>query len=235
MRYKKQLFIGTVLALSLNLLCSGVALGESDQSTVNVDRVGSLSFFAIPSNFDFGTITTPGARTPEFSDPTVVSSNLPIGKRLTVEDTRGAGGFTVTLSANDNFLDGGTNTILISNTAPNDNLRIVTSPFLPGISGTTTNGVIYETGFSGPSTVNALVNTLTNDFSQESTFTNVSNNILDTSTPVVVLDGTLTLASGDGRVGLMTTGTSSMLYIPAFQGAGQYTTTLTWTLSDSTT
>jgi len=233
MRYQKQLLISTVVALGINLLFSSMVLGESDQSTVSVNRSGNLSFSAIPNSFDFGTIAVPNVKTPSFSDPTVNGGNLPISKRLTVEDTRGEGGFTVTLSANNNFSDGGSNTIVISNTAPNDNLRVVTSPTLTGVSGTTTNGIIYETNFTGPQTVNALINTNNNYFGTSNTFTDVTNNALDTSVPVVVLDGTL--ASTNGRIGFMTTGVAAMLDIPAFQAAGQYTSTLTWTLSDSTT
>ncbi len=139
----------------------------------------------------------------------------------------------VTLSANNDFIDGGSNTIPISNVSPNDNLRIVTTDQLTGVTGTASNGIIYETGFVGDQNVNAVVNTAATDFSAAGTFTSVTNNVLDTSVPIDVFDGTL--ASTDGRVGRMSDGVSAMFIIPAFQAAGQYTTTLTWTLSDSTT
>ncbi len=238
---RKKLIISGVLALTLNLLFAGVVFGQnqvSDQSNVNVDRTGNLSFFAIPANFNFGAMAIPNQRTAAFSDAGPSSfANLPVSKKLTVEDTRGAGGFTVTLSADGNFSDGGSNTIPVSNTAPNDNLRVVTTtnlnnsdnvPF-PGAS----NGVIYESGFTGDQTVNAQINASGTLWGQTNTFTSVTNNVLDTSTPVNVLEGTL--SSTQGRIGHMTVGVTSMLYIPQFQAPGQYITTLTWTLADSTT
>ena len=233
MRAQKYLTISSFIAFALNLLWGGIVLGQSNQSTVNINRTGSLSFYDIPSSFNFGTTTVQSTKTPTFSDPLVTAGSLPAGKKITVQDTRGEGGFTVTLSANGDFSDGGSNTIAISNTAPNDNLRIVTSPLVTGVTGTTTSGIVYETGFAGPQTVNAQVTTSSNNFAEEGTFTGVTGNVLDTTVPVDVFDGTL--ASTDGRIGRMSAGVSAMLQIPAFQADGQYVTTLTWTLTDSTT
>ncbi len=233
MQKRKILIIGSFIAVTLNLALTGIAMGQSNTSTVSVNRSGSLSFIALPSSFDFGSMGIPTGRTATFSDATATAGNLPQAKRLAVQDTRGQGGFTLTLSANGDFSDGGSNSILVSNASPDDNLRIVTSPLFNGASGTTTNGVVYESGFSGPEDVTALVNTAATDFSDEATFTSVSNNILDTATPVDVLNGTL--SSSTGRIGIMDVGSSAMLYIPAYQAAGSYTTTLTWTLADSTT
>ena len=232
----KNLILGTFIILTLNMGWAGIAWGQSsNQSSVNVNRTGSLSFFAIPSSLDFGTLGSPAVRTPTFSDATVNGielTNLPANKLISVLDTRGQGGFTVTLSANGDFSDGGTNTIPVSNTSPNDNLRIVSTALLSGVTGTTAGGAIYETGFVGPQTVNMPINTAATDFGLETTFTAVTNNSLDTAVPLVVFDGTL--ASTTGRIGKIDTGVSSMLYIPAYQATGQYTTTLTWTLTDST-
>ncbi len=236
MTKNKKLIIGTFVILALNMGWAGIAWGQSsNQSSVNVNRTGSLSFFAIPASLDFGTLGSPSARTPTFSDSLVDGVelvNLPSSKLISVLDTRGQGGFTVTLSANGNFSDGGTNTIRVSNVNPDDNLRIVTSSRLEGVTGTTAGGAIYETGFAGPQTVNMPINTAATDFGLEATFTGVANNALDTAVPLVVFDGTL--ASTTGRIGKIDTGVSAMLYIPAYQATGQYTTTLTWTLTDST-
>jgi hypothetical protein len=233
MKYPKILLIGSLMAFGINLMVAGSVLGQSNQSSVNVTRSGSLSFGTIPTRYNFGTITVPSKRTPTFTNSTVDVWN---GGIISVQDTRGTGGFTVTISANGNFSDGGSNTILVSNTAPNDNLRIVTAP--PDFSiGTTQNGVSYGNGFSGPMTVSAPINVAMhggNTFGQESTFLGVTNNVLDTDVPVVVFDGTLS-STVDGRVGLMETGSAGMLYIPAYQAPGRYSTTLTWTLTDSTT
>ncbi len=232
----KNLILGTFIILALNMGWAGIAWGQSsNQSSVSVNRTGSLSFFAIPSSLDFGTLGSPGVRTPTFSDSLVDGIeivNLPANKLISVLDTRGQGGFNVTLSANGNFSDGGTNTITVSNASPNDNLRIVTTSRLGGVTGTIAGGAIYENGFVGPQTVSMPVNTAATNFGLEATFTGVASNALDTAVPLVVFDGTL--ASTTGRIGKIDAGVSSMLYIPAYQGSGQYTTTLTWTLTDST-
>lgn len=234
MRHQKKLLAIGFIALGINLLWAGAVLGQSYQSTVSINRTGSLSFDTIPTNFDFGAMMVPVLRTATFSDPTVTAGSLPAGKKLTVQDTRGQGGFMVTISANGNFIEtsGGPGIIAVSNTSPNDNLRIVTSPLFVGATGVTTNGMVYEPGFGGPQTVSAEIGTASDNFADPNTFLNVSNNILDTAVPVDVLNGTL--PGTDGRIGLVSTGVSAMLYIPAFQATGQYVTTLTWTLSDST-
>lgn len=236
MRYQKHLAIGSFIAVTLSLAWGGVVLGQaSNQSSVNVARTGSLSFFAIPSSLDFGLMASPAIRTPTFSDQNINGIeliNLPANKLISVIDTRGQGGFTVTLSANGDFTDGGTNSIPVNNTSPNDNVRVVTTTRLDGVTGTTTNGAIYETGFVGPQTVSMPINSIATNFGLETTFTSVTGNTLDTAVPVVVFDGTL--PSTDGRIGIIDAGISSMLYIPAYQASGQYTTTLTWTLTDST-
>lgn len=234
MRQQKKLLAIGFIALGINLLWAGAVLGQSYQSTVSINRTGSLSFDTIPTSFDFGAMAVPTQRTATFSDPTVTAGSLPASKKITIQDTRGQGGFMVTLSANGNFLDNinGVATIPVSNASPNDNLRIVTSPLFTGATGVTTNGIVYEPGFGGPQTITAEVGTASNNFADANTFLNVSNNVLDTTVPVDVIDATL--PGTDGRIGLMSTGVSAMLYIPAFQATGAYATTLTWTLSDST-
>lgn len=233
MRPQKNLIFGIVLALGINLLWVGSVLGQIPaQSTVSINRTGNLSFASIPTSFDFGITTIPSQRVAAFSDPTVTAGSLPANKKLTIQDTRGEGGFTVTISANNNFINETSDTIAISNSTPNDNLRIVTTPLFTGATGTTANGIVYDSSFTGAQTVVAELNTASNNFADANTFLNVSNNVLDTTIPVDVFDGTL--ASTDGRIGLLSTGAAAMLYIPAFQATGQYVTTLTWTLSDST-
>lgn len=227
----------TTLILAVNMACSYAVMAQSNQSSINITRTGTMSFVTVPTTLDFGSASIPSEKTPIFTDPVLGGSgNLPVERLLTVEDAREEGGFIVTLSANADFTNETSDTIPISATAPNDNLRIVTTPLVEGPVGTTTNGVVYLDVFSGPETVTANINTGasgTNDFGTTSTFTSVSNNILDTTTPVEVLNGTL--AATDGRLGHMAVGVAGMLYIPAYQATGSYSTTLTWTLTDSTT
>lgn len=235
MSQQKKLLLGVFLGLSINLLWAGSVFGQSsNQSTVSVNRSGSLSFTSIPSSFDFGVNVVPSQRTAAFSDGGITAGNLPANKKITIQDTRGEGGFIVTISANGPFHDeNNTRTLAISNTSPNDNLRMVTTPAFDGAAGTTTGGLVYENGFIGDQTVVGRINTAAINFGDETTFTNVSNNVLDTQVPVDVFDGTL--PANSGRIGKLSAAAAAMLYIPALQGSGQYFTTLTWTLSDSTT
>ncbi|MFO0780827.1 MAG: WxL domain-containing protein [Candidatus Gracilibacteria bacterium] len=235
MSQQKKLLIGAFLGLSINLLWAGSVYGQSsNQSTVSVNRAGSLSFTSIPSSFDFGVNAVPSQRTAAFSDGGVTSGNLPSNKKITIQDTRGEGGFMVTISANGPFHDeNNTHELAISNTSPNDNLRVVTTQSFDGAAGTTTGGMVYENGFVGDQTVVARIATAATNFGDETTFSSVSNNILDTQIPVDVFDGTLPASSG--RIGRVSAAAAAMLYIPPLQASGQYVTTLTWTLSDSTT
>jgi len=237
---QKNTLIAITFVLCLNVIWALNAMAQSNQSSINITRTGTMSFVTVPTSLDFGNTPIPTQKTATFTDPVLGGSGkLPVARLLTVEDAREAGGFIVTLGANANFTDGASNTIPISSTAPNDNLRIVTTPLVDepvDITGTTTNGVFYVDTFSGPETVTANINTAasgTNDFGTASTFTSVSNNVLDTATPVEVLNGTL--ASTTGRLGHMAVGIAGMLYIPAYQASGAYSATLTWTLTDSTT
>jgi hypothetical protein len=246
MKSRQKLLLAATTVLALNLLCAGTVMGQELQSTEDVNNNGSLSFYAIPTSFDFGTTGIPATRQTVFSNPSVTTGALPTSKRLTVEDTRNSGGFTVSLGANANFSDGHGDSIPVGNISPNDNLRIVTSTLIDPTDITGTTGdcpsttipcVIYESGYDGTpdaattENINAPVNTTGTNFDAAGTFTALSGNILDTSQPVEVLNGSL--SADQGRVGHITVGISSMLYIPAFQASGQYTTTLTWTLTDS--
>jgi len=237
---KKTFIILCAIAFALNLLWAGIVLCETEESSVNVIRLSSLSFYAIPANLDFGSLRIPFQKTAVFSDQDVDGTQetlLPEARRLTVQDTRENGGFRVTLSANSDFTDENNDTILLRNTAPDDNMRIVTSPLVQNVTGATDSGVIYETDFTGEHGVNAEINTDATDFGSQDTFTSVSDNVLDASTPIPVpvdiFDGTL--SSSLGRSGRMSVGVAAMLYIPPFTAPGVYTTTMTWTLTDETT
>jgi len=233
---KKTFLILCALAFAVNLIWAGVVLCQTEEnaeSNVNVIRLSSLSFFAIPANLDFGSVRTPSQKTAAFSDQGVdgtQETQLPEARRLTVQDTRDNGGFDVTLSANSDFTDQNSDTI------PINNMRIVTTPLLQNVNGTTYEGVIYETDFTPDyhdNPVNAEVKTSAVDFGSESTFTAVNNNTLDTQTPVDVFHAPL--SSSQGRSGRMSVGVAAMLYIPPFTAPGVYTTTMTWTLTDETT
>lgn len=232
MKKNKKLIIGSFIALSLNLMFSCIALGQSNTSTVNVNRAGSLSFISVPASFDFGTSASSTMRTPAFSDPTVTAGTLPNSKKLTIQDTRGSGGFTVNVAVLDDFTNGTGGIIPVSNTPPNDNFRIVSSGNITGVTGTVVNGVTYENGFVGPQNITALVNTTSNNFSLANTFTSVPNNVLDKLSPTDILSNTL--PSTQGSIGQVDIAVSSMLYVQASQQPGVYSTVMVWTLQDST-
>lgn len=226
---------GIFTLLAMNIAWAGIAWGQSYQSTININRTGSLSFSSIPTSFDFGVTGSMAIRKAAFTDPTVTDGTLPPSKKLTIQDTRGSGGFMVNVSVQNDFSNGLGQTIPVSSTPPNDNFRIVTSGTITGLTGTVAAGMTYETGFVDPATetVTALVNTNATDFHLESTFTAVANNILDKTVPVDVFDGSL--GAAESRIGRMSAGVSGMLYVPPLQKPGTYSTIMTWTLIDSTT
>lgn len=220
-------FFITALAL-VNLLYASSAWAAG--STITITSNPYLSFLNIPDSLTLGAApyTVPVTNLSLVSDE---NGLLPSSRSLTLQDTREDGGFLLQLDASE-FLP-------TPATDLRNGLRIVTSPASTLYSDIVpVNGVKYlpadgETAFIGNQTVNAPLTATGTAFSDTTTFTAVSGNVLNTT--VDILDGCLT--SG-GRKGKMNVHVSYNMDVPKYTvppaTGDQYYSTLTYTLSDYT-
>lgn len=227
---KLKFFISlSFLAFITSLLLPSIVFGQQS-SEIYVSRTPFLSFVDTPDSINFGTTSTPIATTSLFSDTGVSLEN---SRLLQISDTRDCGGFNLQVEAAA-FSPGGTNAV------SNGNLYVVSSSSLASPpAGTEINNIIYVNGFSGDQNTIAPVNTTFSatctSFNQIETFTDptcmAGTNTLNA--PVDILQGSLTAPSG--RDGDMAVGTSFLLQINPFTIPAQYTSTITYTLTDATT
>lgn len=215
-KHKKQVLSWLACAFFLTtLLLAGNAFAAT--STVTVTSTPFLSFSDVPDPVSLGTLTVPIADTELTTDS---DGNLPAGRHLTIQDTRGDGGLNLQIQA-----DAFTPAAQLSR----NDLLVVTSTN-DQLSETVVNNVEYISGFTGDQTITAPLNTSSTTFSDPATYTAVSNNSLDVARDL--LQGQL--SSGTGRTGEMHVSVSFYLMVPKLTIPNEYYTTLTFTLSDDT-
>lgn len=222
--HKKTTIIKGISALLLaNMLAAGSAFAAT--STIVITSTPLLAFNDIPDSGAIDSITVPT------SDQEVTSDNdgqLASSKYLEVRDTRGCGGFSLTLGA-DTFLP-------LTSPELRDNLRVITNED-DAATGSSSGGVKYLTGFTGTQGVTAPLNVNSTTYTDPNLFTDSPFDVTDN-----ILDNTLTLLGGNltapgGRTGTMHIGLSFYIIVPKYfpPNATPYYTTLTYTLADDTT
>lgn len=214
--------------LVFSLLCAFVALvfevqyARGVNSTIEISRTPYLFFADVPNSFSFNPVTTAVTDTELTSDSDGVLGDE---RLLTVEDTRGCGGLLLQLEASTFTPAAGASL--------NNNFRVVTSS-QSGDVGTEVNGIKYLSGFEGDQSGIAPLNVATVNFSDAELFTAApfddGRNILNQ--PVDLIQGDLD--SNSGRIGQMQLGLSFYVNITKYFNPGTYTSTLTFTLTDST-
>ena len=214
---KKQLVLSALCAGSLlSTLIASSAFAAT--STIIVTSSPYLAFVSIPDSMSIGSFSVPTSDMELTSDS---NGTLPPSRWLTIQDNRGCGGLNLQLQAN-NFTP-------VSTDVTTDNLRVVTSAST-FYDGPVVNNIKYNSAFVGDQTATAPLNAGTINFSDPVTFTSLGNNSLDVARDLI--DGPLT--SPTGREGQMHIGVSFYLFVPKYTSAGDYYSTLTYTLSDDT-
>jgi len=223
-------FVGLYLIISLALPAYAIT------STIQVTHTPYLSFVQVPESFQ---IPESGPFPVQILDNTIPTNYsdvlLPEKRYLTVQDTRGCGGFNLQVTASA-FQPAPTP----PNPSLNDGLRILTSTY-DAQTGTEENGVKYyaaeEETYTGEKGIIAPLNTASTDFNNTAIFSappfDNGSNIMLTDTPVDIMQGEL--AAPLGRDGIMHLATTFALKIPKFYAPDDYYTTLTFTLTDATT
>jgi len=236
----KKIFQST-LALSIIMLM--INQTQALTSTIKITRSPYLAFNTIPTPFNISnnqssTVTVPTTDTQLTSNQS--SQPLPETNYLTVQDTRGCGGFNLQVSANA-FTPAPT----APNTSLNNDFRIITSTN-DNITGTNVEtdasnpGIKYygedDTTFTGTKGIVAPLNITTTNFADPTLFTsapfNTGSNILTPNTQIDLMQGGLT--APNGRNGLMHLSLSYYITIPKFTIPNTYYSTITYTLTDNT-
>lgn len=229
-----KIFAGLALMTFVLGVFPSAVFGQSSGEQNAIQEITSdlfLSFTQFPASFTFPSSVTSTSSFRVYSDQ---GATLPDTRLIKIQDTRDTGGFALQVVAT-NFTSPSGHVI------PRDGLRIVTSTALAQPpAGTVDNDVLYITGFSGETGVNAPLRTTLGptclDFGQLTTFTSPacvfdpSANSLDRT--VDLLLGSL--PASQGRSGEMAVGVSYSLLVPAYSIPDTYHTVLTFTLSDAT-
>jgi hypothetical protein len=227
----RKIFAATLaFVCALFLLICPAALAQTPTATVVITRTPYLTLVDIPASFSFGSLSVSKDAHDLFSN---ANGQLPAETNtISVQDTRNEGGFTLQAQAG----------VFVSAQNPTDtisssNLRIVSSSELDAAPGGDLLGnVYYLTGYAGSPTTGETENIATSvsatgtAFGDVATFDAVSGNSLDG--PVEIFSGCL--SGSQGRVGTMATGFAFTLHIPAYTPAGEYSTTVTYTIIDNT-
>jgi hypothetical protein len=222
----------SAITLLAAFLLPGTGFGQQ-ASNIAITRTPYLSFYMLPDSFAFSSLTVPVVNTPVFSDPTidlsVPASELPITRTLLVTDTRAKGGFNLQATAT-NFTGG---TVPINNSS----FRIVSTTSTNMSAGhSDVDNVIYINDFTGEHGITAPLDAgAAAHFGHADTFTSVPDNTLNNS--VDILLGCV-LPGPDpgpylGRNGTVGLGLSYDLIIPKFQPPADYTSTVTYTITDA--
>ena len=223
--------------LTLSIIMLTLSQASALTSTIKITRSPYLAFTQIPSPLNL-TTSTPTTDKQLTSDQS--SQQLPEDRYITIQDTRGCGGFNLQISA-----DAFTPTPTAPNTSLNTDFRIITSTN-DNITGTNVEtdssnpGIKYygedNTTFSGTKGIVAPLNVTTTNFADPTLFTsapfNTGSNILTAGTQIDLMQGGLTAPSG--RNGLIHLSTSYYITIPKFTIPNNYYTTITYTLTDNT-
>jgi hypothetical protein len=223
-RFLKNLFRLTALVTGALLIASLFisATAQSQQSSyITITTVPFLSFSDIPDSVHYGSYTTDTSGQAFYTQS---GSTLDDASVLMVKDTRACGGFEVQLSTSEPAFPA---------------TRVVTSTEIDpavGITGSINNNLIYVTGFSGDTSATAPHNTTCTDFSATATYdsgscTNTTNNIVGSTR--TLMSGALTAPTG--RDGEIAVGAAFQTSLDPYTPSGNYSTTLTYTLLDSTT
>jgi|WetSurMetagenome_2_1015567.scaffolds.fasta_scaffold294253_1 hypothetical protein len=235
LKTKIQYTTGFITMIMLTTLAlPAPSLAQNVQSGIVITRTPYLSISTLPASFTFGSATTAGSAQNVFSNG---DDNLPGTTNLiSVRDTRDSGGFILQAQASD--FTSGTNAFSASN------LRIATSGTLA--SGTEPenellkNNIFYLYGYAGKPDDADTENATTPIFAASSKFGQISTfNAIESrpaqnrlNAPVDVISACLPATSG--RVGTMATGVAFNLNVPAYTQAGDYHSTITYTVMDFT-
>lgn len=203
-------------------------------STIQVTSSPFLSFVDTVDSFRITTNAPVFSADMEYTGD-LSAQDLPPERYITIQDTRGSGGFNLQIQASE-FQPAQTS----PNPSLNNNFRIITSTN-DAFAGTEENGIKYAGDgidpYTGQTGIIAPLNTISTNFADPTLFTSSpfdgGINILTTDTPIDIMQGTLSAANG--RNGLIHLSVSFYLLIPKFQAPGEYYSTLTYTLTDATT
>lgn len=218
----KNIFRLTTLVTGAVLIASFIisppALGQQS-SYITITTVPFLSFSYVPGSAHYGSYTSANSVHTFQSQSGSTTDDTSV---LLVRDSRGCGGFELQISS--------------SNSSFPETRVVTTTAIDPavGITGSINNNLIYVTGFSGDTTATAPHNTTCTDFADTDTYdsgtcTNTTNDLSATRT---LMSGALTAPTG--RDGEIAVGAAFQTQVPRYTPSGTYTTTLTYTLLDST-
>jgi len=200
---------------------------------LSIQGTGVLTL-SVPTDFRFGTFASP-ASTFSKNDTAYVLDSKDV---VTVSDLRGSGGFNLQLQVSSSGFGTGSGNYL-----PLQNFYVVTTASNTG--GAASNGVEYEGPDITPQDIvayqDANVNRTGGALTTANTFTTCGSALgsgstfttAGTPTPIDLMIGGV--APPNGRQGTFKQNVNFYLSVPRGQPPGDYSATLTYTLTDSTT
>jgi hypothetical protein len=203
---------------------AGAQVSGVTGSSIDVTRTPYLAIDTVPAAFGFPPIGARSSARVVFSDG---EGPLSASRILRVTDARGSGGFTIQAQAS-GFMNG-------SDIIPASALRVVSTPSFDFSADSVVAGnVLYVNPFTGPKTIIAPLSADGTAFGQAGTFDAVQDRTTGNTMekPVDILKGCLPL--GEGRTGSVAVGLAFALEIPPYAVPGDYSSTITYTITDHT-